>query len=933
MLDALLKKVYRLTRDRNFFILVLACVIALSSLVYVLIDFNFRSSFLDLLPQGDPIVKEYRDRKDVLANSDHLILALSIQEEDHSPAVRKERLYSAASKLKEDLISSGEIEEVQFDSRSSLPPEYEILSSLENTGEKNIDSLLFRLEKLDYLRGNGKFKNEDYGELDLAEIYGRLRKETENLISEDEEKGKDSPQGNLKERKDKIFHLNERVLGTLEEIGLLREEKESLNEVSSTLQVTNESSNRYLSPDGEMLLLQAKPRLPSSEGVRYCRKVKNIALKEIENNRSFLEKKGIKAKLAGNYITVTENSDTLKNDMTLTTLVSSIGILIIFFLAIGSWTQSLMILFPLFVSLVFTMGWAKFSVGGFNLLTSFLPALVLGLGIDYGIHLLTRFSKNRREGESISEAIKDTILTKGKGSFLAALTTSLVFASLVFSHAEGFREMGIITSVGIMSSFLVYLFIVPSMIFLVSKWGKFPAEVGVFDYKNRLKRFINWVLERKKLLLAVILILTLIMGYQASTIDFQFSSNTISPEVESLRTLENIQNKFGSENLFGPTFLFFPESEDKMDHITNKLKEMEIVTATESVKSLIPLSFKKLKQLPDLEKEITGSIENLKMIRKNLKKKQKIIKDIGGTVGNLSMLQFSSTLSNRSITVSEINRMMEQLISIRKKISNIKTESFGKDLSSIEKDLKIISEKLRKIGPLFKGTGSLKELLDDLPTAVKSRFLTEEGEFILTAKVKPNIYNSSQLNDFVKTVSEFSDNYFGIPLINYRLEQILQRDFLISTLLAFVTISVLLLTGMGGVRKSILSALPLILGYVWMIGGMEIFGMNFNFINITISPLLIGVGIDNGIHLIHLFGEEISNKKLDDSIVSVFSNTGLAIITTSITTIVVFGSLLLSRTPGLRILGLTALMGLGFTMIFSITALPAAISLAFRDRD
>jgi hypothetical protein len=105
--------------------------------------------------------------------------------------------------------------------------------------------------------------------------------------------------------------------------------------------------------------------------------------------------------------------------------------------------------------------------------------------------------------------------------------------------------------------------------------------------------------------------------------------------------------------------------------------------------------------------------------------------------------------------------------------------------------------------------------------------------------------------------------------------------------------------------------------------------MNFNFINIIISPLLIGIGVDDGLHLIYRWQEESEINGVRSSILSAFSHTGLAVITTSITTIVVFGSLFLARTPGLRILGATASLGIGFAMVLSLTVLPAVLYLAF----
>jgi predicted RND superfamily exporter protein len=109
-----------------------------------------------------------------------------------------------------------------------------------------------------------------------------------------------------------------------------------------------------------------------------------------------------------------------------------------------------------------------------------------------------------------------------------------------------------------------------------------------------------------------------------------------------------------------------------------------------------------------------------------------------------------------------------------------------------------------------------------------------------------------------------------------------------------------------------------------MLGGMRLMSMDFNFLSITISPLLIGIGVDNGIHIIHRTIEEKA-LRLEGAVERGVGMTAISVIVTSLTTMLVFASLMLARTPGLRMLGASALLGIGFALLFSLLFLPAAL--------
>jgi predicted RND superfamily exporter protein len=111
--------------------------------------------------------------------------------------------------------------------------------------------------------------------------------------------------------------------------------------------------------------------------------------------------------------------------------------------------------------------------------------------------------------------------------------------------------------------------------------------------------------------------------------------------------------------------------------------------------------------------------------------------------------------------------------------------------------------------------------------------------------------------------------------------------------------------------------IPLAMGVVWMMGLMGLAGLDFNFANLVAIPLIIGIGIDNGVHVIHrvrLEGEA--------GMTVVLRHTGRAILIASLTTMIGFGSLALASHQGLASLGKVLLLGVGSCLVTSTLILP-----------
>ncbi|MFW6190409.1 MAG: efflux RND transporter permease subunit [Candidatus Bipolaricaulota bacterium] len=924
MLDKLFNRVYSPVRYRAYWVIGFLLILIGLSFVY-LFPFPIRSSLLDLLPQNDPLINKYRERQRTINDTQNLTVALSLRDSSGlDKSEREDKLYELAEVISPLLQEIPEIESVKYRSEQMISEDYEFLYSL---NERTFD----RIDKMegDLVEFASEFPALN-GSTDSQELYGDLVAQYEELegngeLSEEE----------MRELLEEVEGRNRLVLAGLDSTDELREWDNRLNGLREDLREVRDSRQEelegsYLSGDAKTLLVRARPRGAESHDIEFSDKITHAAEKAIEEARAseVFESGNYRITMTGSFVTNSQRNAALRSDMLKTTIVSSLAVMVAFFFALGSLFYSALVAFPLVVAVLLTLSWAKFSVGGFNLLTTFLPALVLGLGIDYGIHLLFRFSEERLEGVPVSKAIRTTIRKKGRGTFIAALTTSAVFTTLIFARSQGLVEMGIITSLGIMISFLVYILLLPSLIVVYQRWRKKRRIVELFDYRSTLKRFVSRAIDFRRPLLLFSIVLSGLAIFGAFQLNFRFSDNNVSTEVESIRVQERIQREFGgSEANIGPSFAFFPDDLEEMKELERNLGRMEQVKSVDSLGDYLPENSERMGS-SIVE---TGKIEELQSTLQNLggliENKGARIDRMEALIADLSSAQLSSTLSSRSQVTVELNEVIDQLLDIRKKLREVEDEKLLEEIGSLDRQLAEFKEQTSRTNELLQSEGGIVEAL---PEEIRSNFLSEEGEFVVIAGVDKSIYESENLNSFVAKVSEFTEDYFGLPLIQYQLEGHIRHDFVISTTLAVLMIGAILYLGVNSLRLSLLAVIPLFIGYLWMLGGMKLLGMNFNFINIIISPLLIGIGVDDGLHLIYRWREEEGEDGGLSSILSAFSHTGLAVVTTSMTTIVVFGSLFIARTPGLRILGGTSLLGIGFAMVLSLTVLPAALYLAFK---
>jgi len=157
-------------------------------------------------------------------------------------------------------------------------------------------------------------------------------------------------------------------------------------------------------------------------------------------------------------------------------------------------------------------------------------------------------------------------------------------------------------------------------------------------------------------------------------------------------------------------------------------------------------------------------------------------------------------------------------------------------------------------------------------------------------------------------------------------------DATTASIIGFLLVALLLFLDYRWLLSTVLSLLPLSIGVVWMLGIMVLIDLDMNFFNVFVLTMIIGIGVDYGVHMVHRWREiGVGSGALEgERLIAGLGETGKAIVLAAVSTSVGFGSLALSHYPGLRSMGIVAILGAVATAIVSITLLPALIALGRR---
>ena len=222
---------------------------------------------------------------------------------------------------------------------------------------------------------------------------------------------------------------------------------------------------------------------------------------------------------------------------------------------------------------------------------------------------------------------------------------------------------------------------------------------------------------------------------------------------------------------------------------------------------------------------------------------------------------------------------------------------------------------------------------EEFPPEDRARFTNREGEpgnFVL---IFPSVAlrdgrNAMAFRDDIGTIVTDSGQEFHAASSNLIVADMLTmitHEGPVAVVLSLTVVFLIILANFRSVGAAVLVVLPLMLGLVWLGGIMHLVGMKLNFFNVVVFPSVVGIGVDDGVHIYHRYREEGPG-----SLPFVLKRTGLAVTITTVTTMVGYSGLLLAVHPGLQSIGLAAVIGLGTAFLTAVFVLPAILEILQR---
>lgn len=583
----------------------------------------------------------------------------------------------------------------------------------------------------------------------------------------------------------------------------------------------------------------------------------------------------------------------------------------------------------LIVGLGYTMAFATFAVGHLNVLTITFVPILIGLAIDYGVHLISRYEEELRHGKSEEAALHTAMVFTGQGIFTGALTTAGAFLAMGFTDFKGIQEMGIICGGGLVVCLIPMMTLLPVLL-LKGKQNVIDHQQG--DGLDRRARIENIWLARPKTVVVVTLGLSILAATQIKKVYFDY--NLLNMQSDGLPAVE-FEKKLvyanqvasGSTNSTPKSVLYAAVVATNLEHAVSLERQLTNLPAVAGVESISRfLSEDQVRKL-ELVREIKGLLGPIQFQEPDpggvqMPELSRALYSLYGYLGAASEMvrndepELAKTLGSLRASIEVLRRSM----------------LFGK-ASDVERNKDKLGEFQRALFNDVRDTFEALKTQDtdaplrvqDLPEALRNRFVGVTGKYLLMVIPKKDVWERDNQRELLDQLRPIDPNATGTPVQLYEYTNLLRESYIDAAKYSLVAIVILVLVHFRSLPALLLSLMPVALGSLWCGGIMGYYGIPLNPANIMTLPLVIGIGVTNGIHILNRFAEEQSPSILARS-------TGKAVLVSGLTTIAGFGSLMLGKHQGIVSLGMVMSIGLATCMIAGLTFIPALLNLSLQFR-
>lgn len=629
------------------------------------------------------------------------------------------------------------------------------------------------------------------------------------------------------------------------------------------------SSGYYLSADHSLVVILAKPTGPAQDisfDERLFADLDGRIARAREKVAEEFELKPAEVPevwLGGGHRIAIEDARLIRSDIITNSVTSVLGVLLLFYLAYRRLAAAHYAFLPLAVGLALTFIFTGLAVGRLNSATAGFAALLVGLGIDFTIVLYGRYLEGRRKGLEMRDAVCETAETAGPAVVMGAVTTVGTFYAFLLTRFTGLREFGLLTGTGIMLMATAAFVLGPALI-RVFGGGREPE--GATSWLQ-LARPMRWLVGRRR---AVSLVLALVcVASLLALLLLRFDDdvrNLRSPSNQGVLISEKVGRAFGASFNAMMIRIEAPDENAALDKVRRLGVELDglvasgVISSYESLANLIPPS------------------EN----------------------------------QERALRWFESHREIADPARVKAKLSAA-FDRVGMVPEAFASGFEILDETLRPTGPvtldIWRGT--------PVEQVIAKSLRIEGGRVATVVNVfsPPGKWRREAPPELVRLVEAIPGaEITGVNLVSQRLRQLVRTDAVIAVGAGLVFVVLLLLGRLRSAKAALLCLLPVALAVLVTLGVMAVAGQSLNLLNVFVILMIIGVGSDYGIYMLHRAREQHSVEDL--------AQTGRAVVLAALTTLVGFGTLVTTHYPGLQSMGWMTMIGVAVSCLGAVFLLP-----------
>jgi len=624
---------------------------------------------------------------------------------------------------------------------------------------------------------------------------------------------------------------------------------------------------------------------------------------------------GMKAGVTGLEALDMDEMEVALHDMSLATLLSVAGLVVLLFLFWRGFRRPILEIITLLVALALTFGLTTLFIGHLNILSISFAPMLLGLGIDYGVHWFARYREELEfQGAPKKEALEVTMIKLGPGILLAGLCAALSFLPLTLTGFKGLVELGIICSMGLVMATLTTLFLLPALILLFDQGANNPQATLS---PNGIKPLLKITKGR-----ALVLFILGIGGFVLSlwgTGNIKFDLNMLhlqSKKAESVLWEKKLVEGSRRSSMYG---VILARSLEEVRKTTEALEGLPTVSEVQSVQDL----------LPNEQEEKIDSLKRMKPLLAGIKlllspQDPINLSELDDILGRIRFKMLDSSQSQWGVS----KPLETQMRQVRDLIDNVRMHFHSLEASQLSHRLQTFEgaliEDLNDKLDLIRANISTRPMrLEDLPRPLLQRFVGDDHLYPIRVFPAQNIWEPELLGKFVHDLQTVDPDAIGDPVTLYVFTMAFRDACIKAAIYAAVFIFIFLFVTFRSSISALMAMTPLIGGTLWTFGLIHAFGVNLNLANSIFLPLVVGAGVEYGIIIVQRWRQREEVKK--DTVLPY--STGMGVILAGLTTTVGFGSLTISDHQGLYSLGILTTIGSLAILAAAVLFLPVLLQL------